>query len=219
LGSQGLDIEERALSLFYETTEEFIEECENNRKEAMAILNDVLNRPMHSHSAAAMLIETVRSYQFSLYVGSILLSAMAVEIELREFVQRWFTSFTKEPQRSGLLTLIEELDFRRVIKFCKSYEMLGNSNDDVYSKLHACYNLRNKYSHAKFSQILEQKAKHSRVDVDPSGRHGKFGPPGDNPFLQAIYLATKVAHDDALEMIRLVAESFEVITRGLHLQT
>lgn len=192
MDSQGLDIEERALSLFYETSEEFIEECEDNRKEVMGILNNVLNRPMHSHSAAAMLIETVRSYQFSLYVGSILLSAMAIEIELREFVQRWFTSFTNEPQRSGLLSLIEELDFRRVIEFCQSYEILGKSNDDVYSKLHACYNLRNEYSHAKFSLILEEKAKHSTVDVHPSDRHKKFGPPGDNPFLQAIYLATKV---------------------------
>ena len=205
LGSQDSGIGERALSLFYETIEEFIEECEDNRNEVMAILNNVLKRPMHSHSAAAMLIESFHSYQFSLYVGSILQSIMAIEIELRDVVQRWFTSFTQEPQKSGLQSLIEELDFRRVIELCKSYELLGNSNDTVYSKLHACYNLRNKYSHAKFSQILEEKAKQSTVGLDPNGKRKKFGPPGDNAFLQAIYLATKVAHDDALETIRLVA--------------
>jgi hypothetical protein len=218
LNSQGSDIEERALSLFYETTEEFIEDCEDNRKEVMAILSNVLNRPMHSHSAAAMLIETVRSFQFSLYVGSILLAAMAIEVELREFVQRWFSSLTKETEKSGLQSLIEELDFRRIIEFCKSYELLEDSKDDVYSKLHVCYSLRNNYSHAKFSQILEEKARKLTADLGQSGQHKRFGPPGDNPFLQAIYLPTKVAHDDAVEMIRVVAESFDVITRDLRAQ-
>jgi hypothetical protein len=111
--------------------------------------------------------------------------------------------------------LIEELDFRRIIEFCKSYNLLESPNYDVYSKLHVCYNLRNKYSHAKFSQILEEKAKQFSVDGGQIGGHKRFGRPGDNPFLQAIYLATKVAHDDALEIIRAVAESFDVITRDL----
>jgi hypothetical protein len=218
LNSEDSDIEERALRLFYGPTKEFIEECEDNQREVMSILGNVLNRPMHSHAAAAMLTETVRSYQFSLYVGSILLAAMAIEVELREFVQRWFTTFTQEPQKSGVQSLIEELDFRRIIEFCKTHELLENSKDDVYGKLHLCYDLRNKYSHAKFSQILEEKAKQFSGEPGQTGGHKRFGPPGDNPFLQAIYLATKIAHDDALAIIRAVAESFDAVTRDLRSQ-
>jgi hypothetical protein len=219
LETQGLGIEERAMRIFHQTLEEFVDECESNRKELPKILDNVMRSPEGSRSAVTMLVEAVRSYVLSLYVGTVLLAAMAIEIQLREFVQHWFVNFTREPAMLVLQGLIEDLDFRRLIEFCKSHELLGNSKEDVYGKLHACYDLRNNYSHAKFSRILAEKARQSTVGVDENGKHAGFGPPGEDPFLQAIYLHVKVAHDDALEIIRLAAESFDVITRKLRART
>lgn len=211
LGTQGSDVEERATRLFHQNLEELIDEWEGNRKELLELktIHKVLSGPIDSFAATTMLVEAVRSYIFSLYVGSVLLAAMAIEIGLREFVQRWLSNFTKEPVSSPLPGLIEEVDFRRVIEFCKKYKLLGGSNEQVYGRLHACYEIRNKYSHAKFSQILEQDAKHY---VNEKGKPGELGPVGQDPFLRAIHLHVNVAHDDALDILRLAAENFDVIT-------
>jgi hypothetical protein len=209
------------MRIFHQTLEELIDEWEGNRKELLQlkILDKVLRGPIDSFAATTMLVEAVRSYMFSLYVGSVLLAAMAIEIGLREFVQRWFINLTKEPASSALPGLIEEVDFRRVIEFCKAYELLGDPNENVYGRLHACYDIRNKYSHAKFSQILEQRAKQPTISVNEEDKAGRFGPVGEDPFLRAIHLHVNVAHDDALDILRLAAENFDVITCKLRAQT
>ena len=98
--------------------------------------------------------------------------------------------------------------------YCKSNELLGKSDEDVYTNLHACYDLRNKYSHAKFSQILDEKEKQSKGGREERAR-SKFSPIRVNPFLQAIWLHVEVAHDDALQLLSLVAEIFNVISSEL----
>jgi hypothetical protein len=113
LGTQGSDIEERAMRIFHQTLEELVEEWDGNREDLLELkmLEKVVGGPIYSFDATTMLMEAIRSYIFGLYVGSVLLTAMAIEMELREVVQRWLINFTREPALSALPSLIEELDF------------------------------------------------------------------------------------------------------------
>lgn len=197
--------DERAEKIFNRTAEEAITQFEKNMEE-LPDLEKVVRNGAFPLPPRLLLVDAIRGFTLSQYIGSISLAGMAIEIGVRESISQWFRTIAPSAT-SGIAGLIEELDFRRAIGFCEANELFGDSKHGIYSKLHKCYDIRNKYSHAKISEILGKIANEPIELVNDKGEKVK-GPTVAEVPTYAMANVRRIACQDALTFIQLIREIF-----------
>jgi hypothetical protein len=157
-------------------------------------------------------IDARQSYILSQYVGSVLLAGMSIEIAVRQFLERFFERQVGPDKASCFISpLLEELDFRRIVKLCENWKCFADGQ--VYSMLHRCYDIRTKYSHAKISAILGSWGS-ERLNGKQQGEEGEVQETRelkDDEFLRAVVVSMISARDDALSILQLVQQAFEIV--------
>lgn len=157
-------------------------------------------------------IDARQSYVLSQYAGSVLLAGMSIEIALRQFLERFFQRQVGPDKASYLISpLLEELDFRRILKLCENWKCFAD--EQVYGMLHKCYDLRTKYSHAKISAILGSWGS-ERLTTKQEGKESGVQEPRelkDDEFLRSVVVSRISARDDALNILQLVQQAFEIV--------
>jgi hypothetical protein len=203
--------DETAEIIFHRKLEQAVPEFEKNLKELPQ--RDVIKESDIPIIPQIFWLNARDSYILNQYFGSILLGGMAIEIAVREFLQGWFERYVKDkPMISATSWLLEELDFRKAISLCEMLEVFGQKSDEIYGKLHKCYDIRNKYSHARLTAILGKLADEVVEVRDEQGKTVKTHTIKEDEMLTAAG-AQMNAHDDALTMISLIEEAFDVIFR------
>jgi hypothetical protein len=155
-------------------------------------------------------LDARQSFILGQYVGSVLLAGMSIEIAVRQFLERFFERRVSDREvKSIISSLLEELDFRKIVKLCQDRKCFGD--DTVYAKLHECYNIRTKYSHAKISAILGTWGSEPVAVSNEHGETMRTDRLGEDELLTAVVVSKINARDDALKIIRLVEQSLEVV--------
>lgn len=138
------------------------------------------------------------------YVASVVLTGACLEIAIRQFLEDLLEKKLGETNSQTLTPLLDELDFRKAVEYCKSLECLGDPRStQVYSELHQCFNIRNNYSHAKLSGILKKMGESPVTDVDSSGKITKSYPLREQEYLAMLGVRHVKAKQDALEIMRI----------------
>jgi hypothetical protein len=138
-------------------------------------------------------LDARQSFVFAQYVGSVLLSALSVEVSIREFLQMWYERKTG----NDLAEFLESLDFRKAIELCRISKCFGDGPDEVFvGKLHKWCDIRTKYAHVKTSKILTEDWRKLLSKENNVG----------NGFPSALAALDVRARDDALETLRLAEE-------------
>lgn len=157
-------------------------------------------------------IDARESFILSQYAGSVLLSGISIEIAVRQFLERFFERQVGPNKASYLISpLLEELDFRRILKLCENWKCFAD--EQVYGMLHKCYDVRTKYSHAKISAILGSWGSErltSKQEGNESGAQ-ETRELKDDEFLKAVVVSRISARDDALSILQLVQQAFEIV--------
>lgn len=110
------------------------------------------------------------SYEAEIYVGAILLAALAAESGLREYLKVYILRrFGKDAVEFIDAHLLEEMDFRRLVMMCERLGLLKS----IITDLHKIYNVRTKYAHVKIMPILGELAEED-VTVHESDTSGKI---------------------------------------------
>jgi hypothetical protein len=138
------------------------------------------------------------------YVASVMLSGACLEIGIRQSLENFLERKLGETNSEVVAPLLNELDFRRAVEYCRSLACFGDPNStQVYSKLHQCFDIRNNYSHAKLSSILKEMGKTPVHEVDPSGRITKSYPLRKQEYLAMLGVRIVKAKEEALEIMRI----------------
>lgn len=154
-------------------------------------------------------LDARQSFVFGQFVATVLLAGMSIEISVRQFLESWIERRIENQTASEIIsTILEEVDFRKAVKICEDQKCFGD--DSVYGKLNACYDVRNKYSHARLSSIL------GKWGLQPVTEQSQSGPSTthtvrEDEFLTSAVMAQISSREDALHMLRLVDDSLRVI--------
>ena len=199
-------IKEAVEAMFYDKPDKVFEQFKNNVKTLGE--RDRRKEDYIPFVPRLFLIDARQSFIFSQYVACVLLSGLAIEMSLRDFLEGWFKNRVKDPDAfSSIREVLEEFDYRKMVSLCKEHKFLAK---DVYSDLHRCYDIRTKYSHGKLTSILGKLAEEP-ITSSKDGKIVETHPLKEDDFLAAIVATDVSACDDALEIFRLATKALEVI--------
>jgi hypothetical protein len=142
-----------------------------------------------------------RSYILGEYIGSFLLSSMAIETAMRHLIGEYF--FDKTQKR--LTEFLNDLDFRKAITLLRE---LGLVKECLCKELHEHYNKRNWYSHLHFSSILGKDGEMELEIRDEEGQLRGKEKLKDNEFLVQVVVERIAAEKHALEALDFALKAF-----------
>jgi hypothetical protein len=208
------ELEEIAKNVFHEDLAKTLKLFAEFQKE-LPNLDYLVRDQEFALTPRLFLAKAMESYTFGHFYGSVLLAGTAIEIGLREFVQEQVVKYIEHDKSKALVSQIfDEMDFRKVVELCKEFEVLGDKKAKIYATLHGCYNIRNKYSHGYLMKILGKLASEPITTHDANGKPIIIGTLGDDDLLRNAAVEGLAAHSDALELIKLVASSFDQIRKA-----
>ena len=173
------------------------------RNALLAEPKERIDLPLSCTLPGRLWLDARTSFLCGQYIASILLTSLSLEIAVRQALR---DRLEKEAlDVSGL----DELDFRNIVGQCKDFTLFGPRDTDIYGHLHRCYDIRRNYSHGKLPAILGQMGK-SPVFENVGGAVIRAGAFKDVPYLALLGMRGAIAKEDALRIMALVADAFEV---------
>ena len=141
-----------------------------------------------------------------------MLTGACLEIAIRQFLEDFLDKKLGKTNSQAIAPLLDELDFRKAVEYCRNLECFGDpKSTQVYSQLHQCFNIRNNYSHAKLSAILEEMGKAPVHEVDSSGQITKSYPFREQEYWAMLGVRNVKAKEDALEIMGISLDAFKVM--------
>jgi hypothetical protein len=137
------------------------------------------------------------------YVASVVLTGACLEIGIRQFLEDFLEKKLGETSSQLLAPLLDELDFRKAVEYCKGLACFGDPRSTQVYEPHQCFNIRNNYSHAKLSSILKKMGEAPVNEIDPSGEITKSYPLREHEYLAMLGVRHVKAKEDALEIMRI----------------